>query len=154
DALLEECLGGPHQPVARHDDAVVGRDQVLLGAVADRPHAFLQRGVLAGKARHPAIGLAGLLGGAVHQIVVVLVGEGPVGAGYVFAVYAGTLLHGVDLALGERAHRMEIVGPGPAGRVVDRDPEVAVDRVVAARRDHGEGRHHPGRDAPIVIAIL
>ena len=49
---------------------------------------------------------------------------------------------------------MEVVAPGPAVLVVDRDPEVAVDRMVAARRDHGEAGHHPGRDAPVVVAVL
>ena len=50
DAPLRQRLGGPHQAVARHDDSVVGGDQVLLGAVADRPHALLQRGILDGEA--------------------------------------------------------------------------------------------------------
>ena len=49
---------------------------------------------------------------------------------------------------------MEVVAPGPAILVVDRDPEMAVDRVIAARRDHGERRHHPRRDAPIIVAVL
>ena len=26
--------------------------------------------------------------------------------------------------------------------------------MIAARRDHGEARHHPGRDAPVVVAVL
>ena len=26
--------------------------------------------------------------------------------------------------------------------------------MIGARRDHGEGRHHPGRDAPVVVAVL
>ncbi len=69
-------------------------------------------------------------------------------------MHARAVAHGVDLAPGERAHRMKVVAPGPAILVVDRNPEVAVDRVVAARRDHGEAGHHPGRDAPIVIAVL
>src|SRR5580700_10132000 len=76
-AFVEERLGGAHQAVPRHDDAVVGRDQVFLGAVADRAHAFLQRGVLHGKAGDAAIGPPGLLRGAVDQIIVVLVGERP-----------------------------------------------------------------------------
>ena len=52
--LLRQRLRGPHQAVPRHDDAVVGRDQILLGAVDDRPHAFLQRRVLHGDARDAA----------------------------------------------------------------------------------------------------
>src|SRR6266404_4866353 len=79
DAFLHQRLGGSHQAVPRHDDAVVGGDEVLLGAVADRAHALLQRGVLAREAGNAAVGAAGLLGGAVHQIVVVLVGKRPEG---------------------------------------------------------------------------
>src|SRR4051812_27809670 len=41
-AFVGVRLGGPQHAMARHDDAVVGRNQVLLGAIADRPHAFLQ----------------------------------------------------------------------------------------------------------------
>src|SRR5580693_6768294 len=41
-AFVEERLGGAHQAMPRHDDAVVGRDQVFLGAIADRAHALLQ----------------------------------------------------------------------------------------------------------------
>src|ERR1700682_1803023 len=69
-ALVEERLGGAHQAVPRHDDAVVGRDQVLLGAVADRAHALLQRSVLHGEASDAAIGPAGFLRRAVDQIIV------------------------------------------------------------------------------------
>src|SRR5262249_62075904 len=72
----------------------------------------------------------------------------------VAAVHARSVAHGVDLAPRERAYRMKVVAPGPAILVVDRDTEVAVDGVVAARRDHGEARHHPGGDAPIVVAVL
>src|SRR5262245_2389040 len=76
-ALLDQCFGGAHQAMARHDDAVVGRNQVLLGAVADRAHALLQRGILTRKACDTAIGLAGLLGGAIHQVIVVFIGDWP-----------------------------------------------------------------------------
>src|SRR5437762_9335274 len=120
DALVHQRLGGPQQAVARHDDAVVGGDEVLLGAVADRAHALLQRSVLARETGDAAVGLARLLRGAVHQIVVVLVGERTERARLVLAVNAGTGAHGVDLAPGERAHRVEVIGPGPAGHVVDR----------------------------------
>src|SRR6516225_964031 len=148
DAFLHQRLGRPHQAVTRHDDPVVGGNEVLLGAVADRSHALLQRGVLDREAGDAAEGLAGFLRRTVDQIVVVLVGERPIGAGGVLAVNARAVAHGLDLAPGERAYRMKVVAPGPAILVVDRDPEVAVDRVVAARRDHGEAGHHPGRDAP------
>src|SRR5262249_707171 len=154
DAFLHQRVGRPHQAVARHDDPVVGGNEVLLGAVAGRSHALLQRGVLDREAGDAAEGLAGLLRRAVDQIVVVLVGEGLVAAGGVLAVPARAVAHGVDLAPGERAYRMKVVAPGPAILVVDRDPEVAVDGVVGARRDHGEAGHDPGGDAPVIIAVL
>src|SRR5580700_6386026 len=116
-AFVEERLGGAHQAVPRHDDAVVGRDQVFLGAVADRAHAFLQRGILHGEAGDAAIGAAGFLRGAVDQIIVVLVGKRPE-RGIDFAMHAGAILHGIDLGLAQRPHRMEVVGPGPAILVV------------------------------------
>src|SRR5580698_2721673 len=152
-AFVEQRLGGAHQAVPRHDDAVVGGDQVLFGAVADRTHAFLERSVLHGEAGDAAIGAASLLRGAVDQIIVILVGERPE-RGVDFAMYAGAVLHGIDLGLAQRPYRMEVVGPGPAILVVDRHPEMAVDRMVAARRDHGEARHHPRRDAPVIFAVL
>ena len=49
---------------------------------------------------------------------------------------------------------MVVVAPRPAGLVVDRDPEVAVDGMIASRRDHRERRHHPLRDAPVVVAAF
>src|SRR4029450_12617870 len=91
-AFVDQRLRGAHQPMARPDDAVVGRDQVLLGAIADRTHALLQRRILAGKASDAAEGPASLLGSAIHQIVVVLVGDWPERAGHVFAVHAGAIL--------------------------------------------------------------
>src|SRR3982074_2013580 len=79
DALLHQRFGRAQQPMPRHDDAVIGGDEVLLGAVTDRPHALLQRRILDGEAGDPAEGLAGLLRGPIDQIVVVLVGERPIG---------------------------------------------------------------------------
>src|SRR5580700_900315 len=76
-ALVDQRLGGAHQAMPRHDDAVVGRDQVFLGAVADRAHAFLQRSILHGEAGDAAISPPGLLRRAVDQIIIVLVGERP-----------------------------------------------------------------------------
>src|SRR6516225_5436069 len=154
DTLLRQRLRLAQQAMTRHDDPVVGGNEVLFGAVADRSHALLQRGILDGEAGNAAEGLAGLLRRAVNQIVVVLVGERPIGARGVLAVHARAVAHGVNLAPGERAYRMKVVAPGPAILVVDRDPEVAVDRVIAARRDHGEAGHYPGRDTPVVIAVL
>src|SRR5262245_32900612 len=124
DAFLRQRLGRAHQAVPRHDDPVVGRHEVLLGAVADRSHALLQRGVLDREAGDAAERLAGLLRRAVDQIVVVLVRERPIAARRVLAVHARAVAHGVDLAGGERANRMKVVAPGPAILVVDRDPEV------------------------------
>ena len=69
------------QPMPRHDDGVVGGDEVFLRAVLDRPHAFLHRGVLHGDAAHAAIGLAALLRRAIHHVVVVLVDDRPERAG-------------------------------------------------------------------------
>ena len=69
-------------------------------------------------------------------------------------MHARAVAHGVELAPGQRPNRMKVVAPGPAVLVVDRDPEVAVDRVISARGNHGEARHHPGRDAPVVVAVL
>ncbi len=81
-ALFRQRLRRPHQAMTRHDDAVVGRDQVFLGAVDDRPHAFLQRRILHGNAFHAAVGLAALLRLAVDQVVVVLVGHRSESAGH------------------------------------------------------------------------
>src|SRR5215831_3897823 len=98
DAFLRQRLGRAHQAMARHDDPVVGGDEVLLGAVADRSHALLQRGVLDREAGDAAKRLAGLLRRAVDQIVVVLVGERPIATRRVLAVHARAVAHGVDLA--------------------------------------------------------
>ncbi len=154
DPLLRQRLGRAQEPVPGHDDAVVGGDQVLFGAVADRTHAFLQRGILDGDAGDAAEIPAGLLGRAVHQVVVVLVGERAIGAGHIFAVHARAVAHRLHFGRTQRTHRVEIVAPRPAILVVDRDPEVAVHRMIGARRDHGEARHHPGSDAPVVVAVL
>ena len=63
-------------------------------------------------------------------------------------------LHRLALGVGDRARGMEVVTPRPAILVVDRNPEMAVHGVAAARRDHGEGRHDPLGDPPIVVAVL
>src|SRR5262249_61358865 len=99
-------------------------------------------------------GFRGLLGRGGDSVVVGLVGERPVAAGGVLAGPGRAGAHGVGLAPGERAYRMKVVAPGPAILGVDRDPEVAVDGVVGARRDHGEAGHDPGGDAPVIIAVL
>ena len=55
---------------------------------------------------------------------------------------------------GERARGVVVGAPRPAVLVVDRHPAVPADRMVAARRDQREGRHHPLRDAPVVVVVL
>src|SRR5215510_7817181 len=47
---------------------------------------------------------------------------------------------------------MVVPVPDPAVLVVNRDPEMSADRIVAARRDHGGAWHDPLRDAPIIFA--
>src|SRR5215468_2908093 len=66
-ALVYERLDGAQQPVASHDDPVVGRHQVLFGAIDDRPHAFLDRGVLHAEALNAAVASTGLLSDAIDQ---------------------------------------------------------------------------------------
>ena len=101
--LSFERPGGLQQPVARHDDPVVGRDQVFLGAIDDRPHAFLQGGVLHGDAFDTGIGDAFALRLAVHQIVVVLVGARTVVARHVGDMDALAVLHRLPLLAGQSA---------------------------------------------------
>ncbi len=64
-----------------------------LRAVLDRPHAFLHRGILHREALDAAVGAAGLLGGAVHQVIVVAIGDRLERAGNEFRVHAGALAH-------------------------------------------------------------
>src|SRR6266481_1405981 len=154
DAFLHQRPGRTHQAVPRHDDAVVGGDEIFLGAVADRSHALLQRGILDRKAGNTAECLARFLSRAINQIVIVLIRERSIGAGDIFAMHACPLAHGVDFSARERADGVKVVAPGPAILVINWSPEVAVDRMIAARGDHGEARHHPRRNAPIVIAVL
>ena len=103
---------------------------------------------------HAAEGAAFLLRLAVHQIVVGLVGGRDVGARHIGDVDALAGLHRLALLVGERARHLVVEAPGPAVVVVDRHPEVAVHRMIGARRDHGEGRHHPLGDAPVVFAFF
>ena len=142
------------QAVPRHDDGVVGGDEVLLGAVLDRPHAFLHRGVLHGDAVHAAIGLAALLRRAVHHVVVVLVDDRPERAGNERHMDAAALAHHVELHVRQRPRRMVGEGPGEAVLVVDRHPGMGVERVVAVGRHHRVPGHDPLGDAPVVVAVL
>ena len=84
-AVLGERLDGAEQPLARQDDAAVGRDERLFGAIDDRSHALLQRRVLHREPFDAAVGPARLLRGAIHQVVVVLVRERTIGSGHDFA---------------------------------------------------------------------
>src|SRR5260370_37212312 len=149
---LDQGLGGLHETVARHDDPVIGGDQILLASIDDRSHELLDRGVLHGETGDAAIGNAGLLGGAVDQIIVVLVGAGPEGARLVDHVASRPVAHGGDFFLAQRAHGMVVPVPYPAVLVVDRNPEMPAGRMVAARRDHGDARHDPLPDAAIVAS--
>src|SRR5215468_364643 len=153
-ALVHERLDGAQQAVARHDDPVIGRHQVLLGAIDDRPHAFLNRGVLHAEALNAAVASARLLGGAIDQIVIVFVGKRTERAGRTFDMDALAVAHRRHFGVGEIADRVVVEAPGPAILVIDRNPEMAVDRMIAARRDHREGRHHPLGDAPVVPVVL
>src|ERR1700761_837611 len=154
-ALVAQGFHGPPQLAPGHDDAAVGGDQLLLGPVHDRAHALLQRRVLHGDALDPGVGVAALLGRAVHQVVVVLVGQGPVAAaGLVLVVHAVALQHRLPLGLGEGPGRVVVEAVHPAVLVVDRDPEVPVHRVVTARRDHREAGHDPGGDPPVVVVAV
>src|SRR6266478_5154378 len=151
--------GGRAHPVMRRvdagrRDAFLRGDEIFLGAVADRSHALLQRGILDRKAGNTAECLARFLSRAINQVVIVLIRERSIGAGDIFAMHACPLAHGVDFSARERADGVKVVAPGPAILVINWSPEVAVDRMIAARGDHGEARHHPRRNAPIVIAVL
>src|SRR5260221_10541709 len=153
-ALVHKRLDGAQQAVARHDDPVIGRHQVLLGAVDDRTHAFLNRGVLHAEALNAAVASAGLLGGAIDQVVIVLVGQRPERIGSTFDMDTFAVPHRGHFGVGEIADRVVVEAPGPAILVVDRYPEMAMDRMIAAWRDHREGRHHPLGDAPVIPVVL
>src|SRR6201995_3597420 len=153
--LVAQGFHGPPQLAPGHDDAAVGGDQLLLGPVHDRAPALLQRRVLHGDALDPGVGVAALLGRAVHQVVVVLVGQGPVAAaGLVLVVDAVTLQHRLPFGLGEGPGRLVVEAVDPAVLGVDREPEVPVHRVVTAGRDHREAGHEPGRDPPVVVIAI
>ena len=145
-----EC--GLAQAHARHDHAVVGRDQILLAAILDRPAALLDRGVLHGDAFDAAIRLVVLLRHAVDHVVVVFVDHRAERAGNEIDVDAAAVAHDFKLVRRERPRRMVGEAPRHAVLVVDRHEGVAVERVVAIRRDHGVERHDPLGDAPVEIA--
>src|SRR5690606_6320396 len=94
---LPHGLGRTHQPLARHDDALVRAHQILARAVLDGAHAFLHRGVLLGHAHHAAEGAALFLGLTVDEIVVALVGYRDESARDGAAMNAPARLHGLEL---------------------------------------------------------
>src|SRR5438034_6294668 len=98
DAFLHQRFGRAHQTMPRQDDAVVGGDEIFLGAVADRSHALLQRGILHGEAGNAAKRFARFLSRAVDQIVIVLIRERTVGTGDIFAMHACAIAHGIDFS--------------------------------------------------------
>src|ERR1700675_165510 len=99
-------------------------------------------------------GVATLLSGPVHEIVVVFVGERPERSRHVSPVDAMSLPHRVALRGGEWPGYLVIEAPCPAVFVVDWHPEVSMYRMVGTRRNHREGRHHPLGDAPVIVAVL
>src|SRR4029077_19158520 len=94
------------QTLPRHDDAVVGRDQVFFAAVLDRPGRFLDRGVLHGDAFYAGIGFMMLLRHAVDQIVVVFVDYRAERAGNEIDVDAAAIAHHLELMRRQRPRRM------------------------------------------------
>src|SRR5665213_3530674 len=78
----------------------------------------------------------------------------PVGAGNIGDVHALAVAHRLDFGDAQGARRMEIEAPRPAGVIVDRYPEMAMHRMIGARRHDGIARHDPGRNTPVEIAAL
>src|SRR5579864_6367431 len=142
------------QGAPRHDDAIVRRDQILLTALDDRPHAFLERCILHADAIDAAIGNTRDLRVAIHQVVVALVGERIERTRDRFHMNARAVVHRRDFLARERAAWMIIDAPRPGVVVVDRNPGVTADRVATARRNQRVERHDPGRDAPIIMVGL
>src|SRR5262249_15877876 len=142
------------QADTRHDHAVVGRDQVLLAAVLNRTHALLDRRVLHGDAGDAAIGLVGLLRGAIDQVVVVLVHHRPQTPGYKCDGDAAPIAHGIEPGRGERPRGRVGEAPGHAVLVTARPPGVAVEGVLAVGWNHAVERHAPLGDAPVEMARL
>src|SRR5579862_1913810 len=128
------CL---EQQAAHYGDGAIRGAEVLLRAIGDRTHAFLQGDVLrvdafdAGEARR-------LLRGAIDEIVIREIGLEAEGPGNV-VVLAATIerLGLLDITGIERAIGIVAVGPVIDERrlVIDRDPDMAIDaRNAAVRR--------------------
>src|SRR5262249_48618910 len=109
-----------------------------LGSIDDWPHALLERRVLHRDALDAAEGLARLLGGTVDQVIVVLVGERAEGSWDIAHVDALSVAHRGDFGLRQLTNGVVVEAPGPAILVVDRDPEMTVNRMIAAWGDHRE----------------
>jgi len=90
----------------RHDDAVVGRDQVFFGAILDRAGAFLDRGVLHGDAFDAGIGFVVLLRQAIDHVIVVFVDHRAERAGNEIDVDAAAVVHDFQLVRRQRPRRM------------------------------------------------
>src|SRR6266849_8121426 len=88
---------GAAKAMARHDDCIVGRDEILLGAVLDRTHALLHGSILHGDALDAAKGASSLLGVAIDHVVVILIDDRPEGAWDQRDVDAAAAAHGVEL---------------------------------------------------------
>src|SRR5215467_9932233 len=61
---------GPAKAMTRHDDRIVGGDEILPGAILNRAHALLHGSILHGNAADAAIGAARLLGAAIDHVVI------------------------------------------------------------------------------------
>src|SRR6202030_2314837 len=83
--------------LARHDDRIVGGDEILLRAVLDRTHALLHGSILDGDAADPAVGAARFLGATVDHVVVILIDDRPEGTGDQLDMDAAAFAHCVEL---------------------------------------------------------
>src|SRR5271165_513532 len=160
-ALLHglDCL---QQEAPRRDDRAVGRSQMLLRAVDDRPHPFLHSAVLGVDAVDAGIGLV-LLDLSVDHPIVALVAERAELARLLDIVGAVAIaaFHAVFVAQPLLAIAVHPV-PHHAVLVVDRDPDVAGDvgPVAAAQgapqllRPDLRERHHEMVGADIGLVVV
>src|SRR6516162_2635908 len=98
-----------------HDNRAVGRQQLFVLVILNRPHTLLQRCVLDGKSEHAAVGAPVFLRAAIDEIIVILVGQRPErAAGLIGAVDTFAFCHGTTLLLRQRLAGMEVDAPCPA----------------------------------------
>src|SRR5262249_55496853 len=95
--LVRQVPDRTQEAVPGHDDAIVRGDEILLRAIDDGTHAFLQGCILHADTGDAAVGAAGLLRCAVDEVIVVLVGKRSERAGHVFDVDALAVAHRRDL---------------------------------------------------------